>query len=712
MATVADKILFIITGDNSGLIKATGQSDAAIGKMTSRGGTNLRGLLLGFLGVTSAVAAMTAALKFAVSQSLESERVFALLAASIKAAGGNWEEQEKAVNAFLLTLQKTSTFTKEEGAQALQVLTEAGMDLVQAESLMAIMADAATARGMKLADVAEILGAAFQGNARGARQLGIVLSETADPAKVLGDLLDKMNERFSGANQANLKTTIGQWKEFKNVIGEAAQAVGDFIARGVAGWRALLGMMPPPSPIGTDLLAARGIPTSMFAAHGAQIATPSKDVIKKQAEEQAKIIADAQKKYDDQVAKARLSNYIEYFKAIHAGYKKEAEDELKRIEDEKQKRELAINALIDNSHRLASEFGRFMGQAVENFVHNAIEGIATIKGNLAAVKAGGIGGAAGVLGLAGAAVGIIGSFVDAFFKGSEKIFKSNVEVVQAIQNWISSLRSQTKEELVAGRKDIEAGRKALKEAAGFSGDLLKKNSDEFIASLSDSSFKQTFAAAAEQFKRTTGRRGSVEEVLAFMEQQLIKQERLFDALVGGKVKSPDDVRALLKDQTRLDAQTGRMWIEFIAKQNNWTPAEQKALFEELFNTLADSGNASVQELMALRETIDALEQGTANISEEGDKQIQITRSVAGITENSANLVVGHLSTINAVVQGIYELLQRAMDNFTSAAAGIPAMAGGGVTFEAGSIVIESSAANGKQLAEEFTTSLRAKGVKV
>lgn len=806
---VVDILKFIITGDNTGLKAAAAESDALMKTMSGGIASGLSTMALRFAGIAAGAVALAAVMRNTVGEAVESERVFKQLGAAVEASGESWRQLESRIREAATELQKFSVFTDEEVGQALTVLIQSGMDSAQALSLIQTAADGASASGQSLAEVARIIGLAFQGSGRGARQLGIVLDDTGDKTKILSQLVDKMQKRFAGRALVELQTTAGAWQNFGKQLKEVGETIGNFLLEPLAKMLGLVNQLIQAAREGKDVvdffnaifrsdavnaakaareanrLAAMKSPLSPFAPPSGPIApikTPSTALqeaevsrirlaalkeriaalnaagaLDAQYQKAAidgleQIIAEERKRFAQlrEMGESTYGEELDFLEKIRESAEASGLDELAlkvsgimqdlTFEDVKSraKQNLAgltnslrgvakqstaitddtiaaqkegFNQLISNAHRLASEFGRFMSEAVANFIHNAIQGIRDIKSNLGAIKAGGIGAIGGALGLASAAFGIIGSFVDVFFKGSEKIFKSNVEVVQAIQNWISSLRSQTKEELVAGRKDIEAGRKALKEAAGFSGDLLKKNSDEFIASLSDSSFKQTFAAAAEQFKRTTGRRGSVEEVLAFMEQQLIKQERLFDALIGGKVKSPDDVRKLLKEQTRLDAQTGRQWIEFIAKQNNWTPAERKALFEELFNTLADSGNASVQELMALRETIDALEEGTANISEEGDKQIQITRSVASITEGQANLVVGHLQTLSSVAQAIYELMQNALTNFTNAAAGLTGV-GAGVVFEAGSIVINSSATNGTQLAEDFRTDLRAKGIKV
>lgn len=739
MATVADRILFIITGDNSGLKRAAAETDSTINKMTTNANANLKNLLLGFLGVAGGIAAVTTALKFAVGQALESERAYNALAVAIDTAGDSWAAQEKTVRAFLTTFQETTRFTDEEGARALQILIQSGMGVQQAMSLMTVAADAAVATQHSLTDAADLLALAFQGNARGAQQFGIRLSETGDAAKILNELVGKMQDRFSGQAQKDLQTSIGQWESLKKEWGELAETLGKALLPGLSGllqslneitsadlWR----RKPDPNSIMGlifNRLGFTGLATGQFIKSGLEnqffgpprppsagvspITTPSKDVIKKQAEERAKIEQDAREK-----SESEIGAYTEkVHTAVWENFKKQLQDahekRLQAIDDEEHAQKLAFQSIIGSAHQLAFEFSRVMSEAVSNFVHNSIQGIADIRANVLSIRnpeTSGLGRIASGVGIFGSVVGIIGSFADAIFGGSEKIFKSNVEVVKAIQNWITNLRGQTKEELIAGKKDIEAGRKTLAEFRALDAELLKKNSDEFVASLADSEFKQTFAAAAEQFKRSTGRRGSVEEVLFFMEQQLKKQEQLFDALVGGKVKSPDDVRKLLSEQTRLDAQTGRQWIEFIARQNNWTPAEQKALFEELFTTLSNSGNASVAELMALRETITALEEGTA--AEQG-QQLQITRSVASITEGQANLVVGHLQTISSTAQMILEAIQNAINNFVSAASGIPAASG--ATFGPGSIVINAGpGASPEAISQQLQTDLRAKGVKV
>lgn len=736
MATIADQIKFIITGDNSGLVKATAQSDSAIEKMTQSGSRNLQGLLLGFAGLTGGAFAFGTALKTAVGEALDSERVFRALSVAVNASGDSWKAQEQGIRGFLTAFQETTRFTDEEGARALQVLIQSGMGVTQALSLMNTVADLAAANQQDLAAAAEVVGRAFNGGTEALRRWNVFIADGLKDSEKFGAAIAKINETMAG--QAKLtKTASDQWALFKKNLLEAGENIGKVLLPGLGalaealnnltnaeGWKkkpdknSILGMI-------FSMMGLHGLAAGQFLKSAQQnilfgpppppkpgispIDTASKEVLKREAEERAKTLFDALKiakdAYYEDVARDEEELEQQRIEGLEASFRFDKQQQERAAANRRQD----INDLINNAHRFAFELGRVLGEAAENFIHQMIEGLSTIGANLKALKAGGIGGIAGGLGIAGTIFGVVGSIVDMFSSGAEQIRRSNVEVVRAIREWIDNLRGATKAELGATTADIGNALREIAKLRDLGGILDKDQMEQFTRSIAES--LDGFIGVEGAFERQFGRKGGVEEVLQFW-LQMIKEQGSTFAIIASGLKSVEDVKAFLKDQTQLSYSQGRQFIEFFTSQNQFTPEQQRQLFEDLLIILNETGNITTSELISLTEIIRQLreETGDANIQEE--RQLQITRSVAGITENQANLVVGHLSTINAVIQSIYELMQRAMDNFTAAAGAIPAAAGG-VVFGPGAIVVNGGAnATAREIVDVLSTDLRAKGVKI
>ena len=791
MAGVVDVLTFIITGDNRGLKQAATEADKLVTSMAGGISKGLASLAVRFAGLTGGAILFAAALRNTLGQSIQSERIFRQLGAAIDGAGGSWKNLESRIREAAKEMQKFSVFTDEQFAEAMKVLVQSGMDANQALSLMQVAADAASATGVNLAEVANILGLAFQGSVRGARALGIVLDDTGDKSKNLAKLVDEMQSRFRGRAITELETTAGAWAKLGNQFKEAGENIGNFLLPPLQKllevlnklfelatsteanadfWARLFGretneeklariraagiekikaevaelerlgrkkeaalkrlafpevFAPPLQPTKAGPIVTSSPETERRAMlerlairrKGLEELSKLEDenvarMVEAQTEGLQAIMQAEQERFEfrRQMGEDTAEEEIAFLEKIKStaerlGIWEEAAKAAKEIE--KINNQTALKAanvwrksfflILDGLHRLASVFGRFMGEAIENFVHTALDAIGEIKTAIASIPKGGALGFGGALGIAGAAFGVIGSIVDMFSSGAEKIYRSNLEVVRGIRDWISNLRGATKAELGATESDIT---KAL--------GIVRATLGTYFESVGIAAAQRLegYKAIQDLFNQTHSWIGRADEVLAFWLQLIKEQGSTFNIIAAG-LKSVEDVKEFLKKQTQLDYQTGRQFIEFFSNQNKFTPAQQKELYESLLAALQTSGNLTVSELISLTEIIKELAAGTSAISEQGEQQIQITRSVASITENQANLVVSLLQTIAAATQRILEVIELAISN-AAAAAGV----GGGVNFAAGAIVINSSAQSGYQLAAEFQLALRAKGVKV
>lgn len=762
MATqIVDILKYIITGDNKGLKQASKEGDAAVAKMSAGISNALLGVTKRYLGWAAVIYGAGKALGFTIRETADSEKAYRGLAVAVDASGQSWVTNEARIRSFLESFQKLTGFTDEQGARALQVLIQNGMDLEQALQVLPRVAALSAANFQEdLTPAAEVLGRAFNGATESLRRWNIFVSDTIPTADKFGATLDFIDRLMGPQAQANIQGVTGQWKMFKNELSEVVETLGSsawpHLERFLNG---LVNITQKMKAAAISLFGAAagktkdnflGFPPEFFSAHGASaMRQPSKDVIEKGERERlearrktldeiaqmeratAELTADAQTdalqqimaeeerafEFRRQMGEDVYTEEIEFLEKIQAAAERAglwdlAAEIIAKIQDANNaatlntrvKWEQNFGMIINGAHRIASEFGRFMNDAVENFLHTTLDAFDEIRSIIKSIPAGGSLGAGGALGIFGAAFGVVGSIVDMFSGGAQEIAKSNYEVVRAIQQWIQSLRGSTQEELGAVLSDIANAEKEIAKLRGLSGILDKDKMEQFIKAITDS--LEGFSGIEGVFEQQFGRKGTVEEILNFWKQMIAEQGSTF-AIIAKGLKSPEDVLEFLESQTRLDLQRAQQLIEFFAAQNDFTAQEKLKLYEALQSILGDRITES--DLMNLLDIIRQLKEETDVVTEQGRDAIQITRSVAGITENQANLVVGALNTLITLVGRILALIENAAGGLNA----VPMTArGGAVVFQPGSVNISAAGSSGAAMAREFVGELRLKGVKI
>lgn len=693
---IGDVIRFFFVGDNTNLKTTVRETDMLLHRFTGGAAAGLSSLAVRFAGLAGGAFVLQRALELTVGSAIEAERAYNRLSYAVDIAGQNWKENESRVRLALAQLQRFSTFTDEEGAEALQIYMEVGMDLNQALSLLTVTADIATAKQKSLAEVAQKLSMLYQGQTRGVRDLGIVLPETASGADALRLALEKLMPSVGGAARNEINSTADAWKNLKNQIGETMETIGDAIKKGITDlWFGPGGppkiefFGPPPPP---------PITTPDRAVLDAQELERRKEIERIVGEEQQKVfedtwqymkarllqLADIRRRAEEDLAAEIRQNFLDTWEAMKAMLRQRAQGE----EIASAQREQNLLQFYDNAHRLAGEFGRFLGQQVENFLHAALQGLQEIKGQFAMMQAGGIGAAAGGLGLAANLFGFFGSIVGLFDSGANTIARTGAEVIRAIQQWINSLRGETGESLQSQLNDVMRRIERAATDNQFIRDLLLLDIPQEIKDL----FAQRF-----------GRQGNLDELLSFWRSMLQEQLDVIKGLDTTR-RSTKEIIDFLKSQTRLDFQRGQQLVEFFAAQNNLTAEEKLQLYEALRDILGD--RISEGDLMSLLEIMRQLREDIGGVSVQEERALQVTRSVAGITENQANLVVGYLATLAELVSDILEIMERKIEqSFGGLAAGT-----GGMVFQAGSITVVANSP--KDFEREMIALARTKGNKI
>ena len=137
--------------------------------------------------ITTASLAAANFAKKAISAAMQDQAEQAKLIAVLEARGLATEANRKQVDALIKSGQALA-FTDSEIRAGLSIATQFTKDFTKAQKILAVAQDVARAKNISLEEATSIVGKAFAGNGKAAKQLGIDLTKTT---KVLGDKISK-----------------------------------------------------------------------------------------------------------------------------------------------------------------------------------------------------------------------------------------------------------------------------------------------------------------------------------------------------------------------------------------------------------------------------------------------------------------------------------------------------------------------------------------
>jgi phage-related protein len=163
------------------------------GQLSQLGGgfAQVGGVIQGFAAGGVAGAAVVAVgeiakgLQDCIKEATSSEAVFASLGAAVTRSGVAWETVSEATKGALLAMQKTTTYSDEELAAALERLMTFGLSYDDAMKALGKTIDFAAAKHMDLESAATLVGKAMDGNTAILKRYGVNLETTKDQAAEL-----------------------------------------------------------------------------------------------------------------------------------------------------------------------------------------------------------------------------------------------------------------------------------------------------------------------------------------------------------------------------------------------------------------------------------------------------------------------------------------------------------------------------------------------
>lgn len=208
-----------LTKYNQGLLEAKN----GLNKFVDSGKAAV-GVFTGLLASQAAVAVVSF-VKKSIEEYAKLDRAIVRTSRTMQQLGYSFADARKHVEAYGNAIEATTQFSDQEAIGSLQRLLVVTQNLAAATQLNGLAMDVVSRDGGDLADTANMLALAYQGNERGlmslARQMGIV----GDKAKDAGYVFEQLEKRYKGAAKTADDLTTN-FSKFGNALGNFGEKVG------------------------------------------------------------------------------------------------------------------------------------------------------------------------------------------------------------------------------------------------------------------------------------------------------------------------------------------------------------------------------------------------------------------------------------------------------------------------------------------------------
>jgi phage-related protein len=205
------------------------------GQLSQLGGgfAQVGGVIQGFAagGVAGAavvaVGEITKGLQDCIKEATASEAVWASLDAAVERSGTAWDKVSTATHDALLAMQKTTTYSDEQLAAALERLMTFGLSYDDAMKALGKTLDFAAAKHMDLESAATLVGKAMDGNTGIMKRYGVDIATTKDQAAALAAAQDAAAKAIKamgdgvGTWVTNVTAAIGADSQFEQGVASA-----------------------------------------------------------------------------------------------------------------------------------------------------------------------------------------------------------------------------------------------------------------------------------------------------------------------------------------------------------------------------------------------------------------------------------------------------------------------------------------------------------
>jgi hypothetical protein len=176
------------------------------------------------LGVTLSAGAVLAYGKASVKAASEDIKAQKLLANSLKNVGLAYASVD--VENFINKLQSQTGVLDDTLRPAFANLAAVTGSVAQTQKLMGLAFDVSSGSGLDYASTVELLSQAYVGNTKGLKQLKLGLTQAEIKAMSFDEIVDTLNQRFSGSGAIALSSYTGQMDLLKVSASNASETIG------------------------------------------------------------------------------------------------------------------------------------------------------------------------------------------------------------------------------------------------------------------------------------------------------------------------------------------------------------------------------------------------------------------------------------------------------------------------------------------------------
>ena len=176
------------------------------------------------LGVTLSAGAVLAYGKASVKAASDDIKAQKLLANSLKNVGLAYASVD--VENFINKLQSQTGILDDTLRPAFSNLATVTGSVAQAQKLMGLAFDVSSGSGLDYASTIDLLSQAYVGNTKGLKQLKLGLTQAEIKAMSFDEIVDTLNQRFSGSGAIALSSYTGQMDLLKVSASNASETIG------------------------------------------------------------------------------------------------------------------------------------------------------------------------------------------------------------------------------------------------------------------------------------------------------------------------------------------------------------------------------------------------------------------------------------------------------------------------------------------------------
>lgn len=187
-------------------------------------------------GAVISAAALKKAFDFTIASSVEQEKIFRTLQTSIELTGKSYAKAKGSIDSTLASLQAMTAYGDETTAQALTTLVQLTGNLDESLKALPLTVDMASSGLFDLNTSARYVAMVMEGNVEilgryipslKAANNEIIANGTA--AQKAAEGMRILNEKFGGTAEKNLDSTISQYEQMTNYLGDIGQSIGDTV---------------------------------------------------------------------------------------------------------------------------------------------------------------------------------------------------------------------------------------------------------------------------------------------------------------------------------------------------------------------------------------------------------------------------------------------------------------------------------------------------